>query len=149
MKESSRLFLFPDINVWVALSYDRHIHHVVALQWFEALAPTSRLFFCRLTQLGLLRLLSAVSVMGPDQAKSQQEAWKAYDLWLDDPRIEFLEEPGGLEPAFRGLTRSMQASPKDWADSYLAAFARVARLTVVTFDRAFQGKATDLVLLEV
>lgn len=86
--------------------------------------------------------------MGPDQAKSQQEAWKAYDLWLDDQRIEFLEEPGGLESVFRGLTRSKQASPKDWADSYLAAFAQSARLTIVTFDRAFQNKAKDLVLLE-
>lgn len=149
MKESSRLFLFPDINVWVALSYDRHVHHAAALRWFGALAPTSRLFFCRLTQLGLLRLLSAPAVMGPDQAKSQHEAWKAYDLWLDDPRIEFLDEPGGLESTFRGLTRSLQASPKDWADSYLAAFAQAARLTVVTFDRAFQSKAKDLVLLAV
>ena len=147
MTESSRLFLFPDINVWVALSYDRHVHHGAALQWFEALAPTSRLFFCRLTQLGLLRLLSAPAVMGPDQAKGQREAWKAYDDWLEDDRIGFLEEPGGLETAFRALTRSAQASPKDWADSYLAAFAQASRLTVVTFDRAFQNKAKDLVLL--
>ena len=148
MRESSRLFLFPDINVWVALSYDRHVHHFAALRWFEALAPTSRLFFCRLTQLGLLRLLSASAVMGPDHAKSQQEAWKAYDLWLDDQRVEFLDEPSGLETAFRALTRSAQASPKEWADSYLAAFAQAARLTVVTFDRAFQNKAKDLLLLE-
>ena len=147
MKESSRLFLFPDINVWVALSYDRHVHHIAALRWFEALAPTSRLFFCRLTQLGLLRLLSAPSVMGPDEAKSQQEAWKAYDLWLEDQRVEFLDEPSGLETTFRAMTRSVQASPKDWADSYLAAFAQAARLTVITFDRAFQNKAREVVLL--
>lgn len=148
MKESSRLFLFPDVNVWVALSYDRHVHHFAAFRWFGALAPTSRLFFCRLTQLGLLRLLSAPVVMGPDQAMSQQEAWKAYDSWLEDQRVEFLDEPSGLESAFRVLTRSLQASPKDWADSYLAAFAQASRLTVVTFDRAFQNKAKDLVLLE-
>ena len=86
--------------------------------------------------------------MGPDQAKSQQDAWKAYDRWLEDQRVEFLEEPGGLEVAFRGLTRSAQASPKDWADSYLVAFAEAARLTVITFDRAFQGKTKDLVLLK-
>jgi len=131
----------------VALSYDRHVHHIAALRWFEALAPTSRLFFCRLTQLGLLRLLSAGAVMGPDQAKSQQEAWKAYDLWLEDQRVEFLDEPSGLEPTFRAMTRSAKASPKDWADSYLAAFAQAARLTVITFDRAFQNKAKDVVLL--
>jgi len=148
MRESSKLFLFPDINVWVALTYERHVHHITAQNWFERLAPSARLFFCRLTQLGLLRLLSAPTVMGPDHAKSQQEAWKTYDAWLEDERVEFLHEPAGLETEFRALTQSPQASPKDWADSYLAAFAHVSRLTLVTFDRAFQNKAKDLLLLE-
>ena len=148
MTKSSRLFLFPDINVWVALTYDRHVHHVIARGWFEGLEPTARLFFCRLTQLGLLRLLSAEAVMGPDQVQSQQEAWKTYDRWLEDERVELLDEPGGLEAHFRGLTRSAHAAPKDWADSYLAAFALASRLTVVTFDRAFQNKAKELLLLK-
>lgn len=148
MRESSRLFLFPDINVWVALTYDRHVHHITAWKWFEGLAPSARLFFCRLTQLGLLRLLSAPAVMGVDQAKSQRDAWKAYDRWLEDDRVEFLDEPGGIETQFRALTQLPQASPKDWADSYLAAFAHTSRLTVVTFDRAFQSNAKDLLLLE-
>jgi uncharacterized protein len=149
MTESLRLFLFPDINVWVALTYDRHVHHVTARQWFEALAPMARLFFCRLTQLGLLRLLSAEAVMGPDQAKSQQEAWKAYDRWLQDGRIEFLDEPGGLETQFRALTRSPRASPKDWADSYLLAFASAADLRLVTFDQALRSKSPNSVLLRI
>ncbi len=149
MTKSSRLFLFPDINIWVALTYDRHVHHVVARRWFEGLEAAARLFFCRFTQLGLLRLLSAEAVMGPDQVKSQQEAWKAYDRWLEDERVEFLDEPAGLEARFRGLTRSPHAAPKDWADSYLAAFALSSRLTVVTFDRAFQNKAKELLLLRV
>ncbi len=132
----------------MALTYDRHVHHISARKWFEGLAPTARLFFCRLTQLGLLRLLSAPAVMGPDQAKSQQEAWNAYDHWLADERVEFLDEPSGLEGQFRTLTRSPHPSPKDWADSYLAAFAKASGLTVVTFDRAFQSRAKDLLLLE-
>ena len=148
MRKSSRLSLFPDINVWVALTYDRHVHHARASKWFDGLAPTASLFFCRLTQLGLLRLLSAPVVMGADGAKSQHEAWRAYDRWLEDERVEFLGEPGGLETEFRALTRSAQAAPKDWADSYLVAFAQASRLTVVTFDHAFQNKAKDLVLLE-
>lgn len=148
MTKSSRLFLFPDINVWIALTYDGHVHHLAARNWFEGLAPTAGLFFCRLTQLGLLRLLTAAAVMGPDQVKSQQEAWKTYDRWLEDERVELLDEPGGIETHFRALTRSPHASPKDWADSYLAAFAMASRLTVVTFDQAFRNKAKDLLLLE-
>ena len=108
----------------------------------------ARLFFCRLTQLGLLRLLSAAAVMGPDGAKSQQEAWKAYDSWLQDERIEFLDEPGELEIRFRAFTRSPQASPKDWADSYLLAFASAADLRMVSFDHALQQKGTDILLLQ-
>lgn len=147
MRKSSRLFLFPDINIWVALTYDRHVHHLHARTWFDRLEPSARLFFCRLTQLGLLRLLSAPAVMGPDEAMSQPAAWKAYDRWLEDERIEFLQEPGGLDIQFRGLTRLPYASPKDWADSYLAAFAETEHLTLVTFDRAFRGKLENLWLL--
>jgi toxin-antitoxin system PIN domain toxin len=147
MRESSTLFLFPDINVWVALTYDRHIHHRSARTWFEALPSSTRLFFCRITQLGLLRLLSAAAVMGPDRAMSQQDAWSTYDRWLEDERIDFLDEPNGLDAQFRALTQSPHASPKEWADSYLAAFALASRLTVVTFDRAFQKKARGALLL--
>jgi toxin-antitoxin system PIN domain toxin len=147
MKKSSRLFLFPDINVWVALTYERHVHHVVAGKWFEALAPTSSLFFCRITQLGFLRLLSLPAVMGADHAKTQEEAWRAYDQWLEDDRIELLDEPSGLETEFRAITRPGNISPKDWADSYLAAFARASRLNLVTFDRVLQAKSGDAVLL--
>ncbi len=148
MPKSSRLFLFPDINVWIALTYEGHIHHVSARDWFNGIAPTAHLFFCRFTQLGLLRLLTAETVMGRDEVMTQEEAWKAYDGWLQDERVEYLDEPAGLEGHFRGLTRSPHPAPKDWADSYLAAFAVASRLTVVTFDQAFQNKANELLLLK-
>jgi toxin-antitoxin system PIN domain toxin len=148
MKESSKLFLFPDINVWVALTYERHVHYSMAHRWFDPLPASARIFFCRLTQLGFLRLLTVSAVMGADEAKSQRDAWKVYDYWFEDERVGFLEEPDGLDNHFRLLTQSHQASPKDWADSYLAAFAHASRLTLVTFDRALQNKAKDLLLLE-
>ena len=85
---------------------------------------------------------------GSRPGKSQQEARKAYDRWLRDERIEFVEEPGGLEAQFRALTRSPHASPKDWADSYLLAFASVADLRLVTFDQALRQKGTNVLLLQ-
>lgn len=133
--------------MWIALTYQGHVHHVVARHWFEGLAPTSRLFFCRFTQLGLLRLLTSESVMRPDKAMTQREAWRAYDSWLGDERVEYLDEPAALEEQFRFMTRSPHPAPKDWADSYLAVFAATARLRVVTFDRGFEHKAKDLILL--
>ena len=146
MPRSTTSFLFPDINVWVALTYERHVHHVTARDWFEALDQDSRLSFCRFTQLGLLRLLTSEAVMG-DEVMNQQEAWGAYDRWLRDERVAFMDEPSGLEGRFRTLTRLRQAATKDWADSYLAAFAGEAQLTLVTFDRALRTKAKPLVLL--
>jgi toxin-antitoxin system PIN domain toxin len=148
MTKSSTLFHLPDINVWLALTYDRHVHHPSARRWFDHLAPRARLFFCRLTQLGLLRLLCSPAVMGSDLPKGQQEARKAYDRWLEDERIEFLEEPAELAPEFRALNRSAQASPKEWADSYLLAFAAAADLRLVTFDPALRQTGANLLLLE-
>ena len=86
--------------------------------------------------------------MGPDEVMAQAEAWTTYDRWLEDERVSFLDEPVEVEPAFRGLTQSRQAAPKDWADSYLAAIALAAQLTLVTFDRDFSSKTRQLILLK-
>jgi uncharacterized protein len=140
--------LFPDINVWVALTYEGHAHHRTAASWFATLKPDISLVFCRLTQLGLLRLLTTDAVMG-DEVMTQPQAWAAYDRWLQDPRVEFVDEPAEIEARFRALTRLRQPATKDWADSYLAAFAAVGQLTLVTFDRGLRAKAKPTVLLGV
>src|SRR6185503_15989400 len=138
--------LFPDINVWVALTYEGHVHHRTAATWFSTLKSDVSLVFCRLTQLGLLRLLTAEAVMG-DEVMTQLQAWAAYDRWLQDPRLEFVDEPAEIEARFRALTRLRQPATKDWADSYVAAFANAGQLTVVTFDRGLRGKAKLVMVL--
>jgi toxin-antitoxin system PIN domain toxin len=148
MQKSTTSFLFPDINVWIALTIERHVHHICATKWFESIGGSGRLFFCRFTQLGLLRLLTLEAVMGQNEVMAQAEAWKTYDRWLQDERVSFLDEPPEVEPAFRALTQSGQAAPKDWADSYLAAFAIAAQLILVTFDRGMATKVTKAVLLD-
>ncbi len=140
-------FLFPDINVWVALTHGRHVHHMIARDWFESLEADVRFCFCRFTQLGLLRLLTAEAVMG-DDVMNQVEAWAVYDRWLSDDRVDLVEESPSLERRFRALTRSRQATPKVWADAYLAAFAETSQMTLVTFDLAFRGKVKPLILFE-
>ena len=147
MPGSTTSFLFPDINVWVALAHTAHVHHEIARDWFNDLPVGVRFSFCRFTQLGLLRLLTAEAVMA-DEVLSQSEAWMVYDRWLEDPRVAFVEEPQALERRFRALTRSRRAAPKAWADAYLAAFADAAQFTLVTFDRGFRGKVGALMLLE-
>jgi uncharacterized protein len=143
---SSTTSLFPDINVWVALTYEGHVHHTTAAAWFAQLPLDVTLAFCRFTQLGLLRLLTTAAVMG-DEVMTQPEAWAAYDRWLQDPRVTLVDEPAEIEMPFRALTRRRQPATKDWADSFLAAFATVGQLTLVTFDRGLQVKAKPAILL--
>jgi toxin-antitoxin system PIN domain toxin len=138
--------LFPDINVWVALTYEGHAHHANAAEWFAMLSRDATFVFCRFTQLGLLRLLTAEAVMS-DEVMTQPQAWAAYDRWLKDPRVELVDEPAEIETRFRALTRLRQPATKDWADSYLAAFAAVGQLTLVTFDRGLRAKVKAAILL--
>ena len=79
---------------------------------------------------------------------SQSEAWKAYDRWIEDDRVSFLAEPPQLEEQFRAWSRMPHPAPKDWADSYLAAFAEASNLTLVTFDRALERRVAQAILLE-
>lgn len=139
-------FLFPDINVWVALTHAGHVHHDVASDWFSTLDDDTRLHFCRVTQLGFLRLLTAQAVMGSD-VLTQSEAWQAYDHWHRDHRVTFIDEPVGMDRRFRSLTRLKTASPKHWADAYLLALAETAQLTLVTFDQAFAARTKHVLLL--
>jgi len=139
--------LFPDVNVWLALTHRRHIHHRIAAEWFQERDEAT--FFCRLTQLGLLRLLTNEQVMGGD-VRNQIEAWEAYHRWFEDERVEFHGEPESaeFETHFREFSSRGHCSPKLWADAYLGAFARVSGLTLVTFDRAFKAMpAVDTAVL--
>jgi toxin-antitoxin system PIN domain toxin len=133
--------LFPDVNVWLALTHSRHIHHGIAGEWFLSLGGES-IFFCRFTQLGLLRLLTNEQVMGAE-VMGQRAAWRTYRRWFEDERVEFHREPESaeFERLFEASSSQPRPSPKLWADAYLAAFARSADLTLVTFDRALQRLA--------
>jgi len=123
-----------DVSVWVALTYDRHVDHAVVRRWFDSSADDC--FFCRISQLGLLRLLTNSSLMGGD-VQSQQQAWRVYDRTRRHPRVGFQIEPDGLEAQFRELTQSTHPRTKHWPDAYLAALALTADLRVVTLDKAF------------
>src|SRR5207302_5761793 len=48
---------FLDANVWLALIWSRHVHSERARLWFEQ-AGEEQFFFCRFTQVTVLRLLT-------------------------------------------------------------------------------------------
>ena len=133
-----RSLSFPDVNVWLALVAEDHVHHEAAKRWWEA-DDSERIAFIRLTQIGLLRLLTNAAVMG--NPRTMQEAWAAHDRLYSDDRVDFLHEPPGVEKRFRTYASEQSASPKLWADAWLLAFAEASGGTIVTFDRPLASRS--------
>ena len=126
----------PDINFWLALTFEVHAHHVRAKQVFDS-RPAEPFFFCRFTQQGFLRIASNATVFG-EEAVSLREGWHLYDRILSDSRVSLTDEPNDLEQYWRSYTNIDSPSPKFSSDAYLAAFALAGQLTLVTNDRAYK-----------
>ncbi|HEY1468056.1 MAG TPA: TA system VapC family ribonuclease toxin [Candidatus Acidoferrum sp.] len=136
---------FLDANVWLALLWNRHIHSEKARAWFERCSD-EKFFFCRITQITVLRLLTTPIIMGND-VKTMFESWALWDKVCADDRIELLAEPEAIEPEFRRFAALHSSSPKVWADAYLVAFATVAGLRLITFDRGLHSRGADVLVL--
>lgn len=129
------MICLPDVNVWIALTSDRHVHHPAAKSWLDG-ARDRQLVFCRITEMGFLRLLTNAAVMGEDVLTPQQ-AWTVYDTWRADERVFFLPEPAGFSAAWRRVSQWIAGGPNAWTDAYLATFAHAVSAGVTTFDRRF------------
>ena len=138
--------IFPDLNVWIALSLRSHDHHAIAWSWYKTLHRQEELAFCRMTQLGFLRLVTTQSVAG-DELVDQVGAWAAYDRWIGAGGATYIEEPFGIEIEFRFHADRTTPSPKEWGDSYLVAFASAASLPLVTFDKGLGQRYARSILL--
>jgi len=130
-----------DTNVWLAMTWDRHPHHLAASRWFES-ADVAAFLFCRLTMLGFLRLLTNAKVMGGSTA-TLSEALALYDQWRQDPRVELLFEPRGIEDQFRQAAAPFlpQSAPKAVADCYLVGIAATSSAQLVTLDCGLANSA--------
>jgi len=125
-----------DINVWLALTFEAHVHCRKATAWFDR-AGSESCAFCRFTQQGFLRLATNPKVF-KKEALTMARAWSCYDQFMADERVFFLKEPEGLEEAWRRNTHRRRHSHKVWSDAYLAAFAETAGFRLVTFDGGFK-----------
>jgi uncharacterized protein len=135
---------FPDVNVWFALAVADHPHHSIAVQWWND--HTALTGFSRLTQLGLLRLLTTASAM--DGAPlTNAAAWEVFDAFALDERVRMFPELPTVDESFRLLSSEAQSSPKVWADAYFAAYASANQASIITFDRGFQRFDIEQVIL--
>jgi toxin-antitoxin system PIN domain toxin len=139
-----------DSNVWLALVLSKHEFHLAARRWLGHQSTRAPALFCRSTQQSFLRLLTTQAVFAPYGIPplSNQSAWSIYEGFLADQRIQWAEEPSGVEPVWKRLAKVSKASPKLWMDAYLAAFTISGGYSLATTDKAFkQFKGLDLVLL--
>lgn len=136
-----------DVNVFLAAAVEDHPHHRVAKHWLDALTATDTAEFCRITQAAFLRLLTNETVL-KDNAVTNSDAVGIYSKFLQDARIRFQAEPEGFETLWLQYAAIGSKSPMIWTDAYLAAFARLAGMRLVTFDQGFSRyERLDLLVL--
>ena len=81
--------ILVDVGVWLAAVWGRHAHYQAASDWLNQQADD--LVFCRVTQMGLLRLLSNPAIMG-DDSLDRSQAWRLFDQLRSDERVLWSDE---------------------------------------------------------
>jgi len=134
----------PDINVWLALAVQEHPHHAAARDYWvmaqteltQAPGNDSKLWFCRTTMLGLVRLLCQPKVVGKG-ALTLEQAFALYQQFLAVPSVGLLPEAPGCDAALAAYVTARAMPPRLWTDAWLAAQAAIAGVRLVTFDKDF------------
>jgi toxin-antitoxin system PIN domain toxin len=124
----------PDVNVWLALAVQQHPHQDAALACWQG-GAAQRLWFCRVSMLGLVRRLTQPKLMALD-ARDAVSALAAHDRFAGLPGVGLYSEPIGCDTELRRLTAAGRPA-RLFTDAYLAAFATSANLRLVSFDRRF------------
>jgi uncharacterized protein len=144
LKKSADLL---DVNIWLALAVEAHIHHGRAqAYWVNEAAPL--VFFCRMTHLAFLRHLTNKTIMG-ENVLTPAEAWKIQKQFLSLPEVRMDSEPAGVDDRLEEFCKTGRISLNLWTDAYLAAFAHCGGYRLVTFDAGFSAfPGLDLLLLK-
>jgi toxin-antitoxin system PIN domain toxin len=127
--------LLPDVNVLVALVWERHIHHAAARRWYAGLAG-SRWATCSVTQTGFVRVSANPAAVV--DAVSVREAVALLAALVGQPSHRFLaDDRGFVDNPLVPHTRLV--GHRQVTDAHLVAIARAHGAQVATFD---QGMVT-------
>ena len=128
-----------DTNVWLAHTFSKHPHHQAAISAILDATNHEPAVICRATEQSLLRLITTPAVLKLySVALTNDEALGILDGLLAEPSVAFRDEPDGIATRWHQLARRRTSSPKVWMDAYLAAFAILAGLTLITLDADFK-----------
>ena len=133
----------PDLNVWLALVVAEHPHHAAARRYWDeqqampALGP--RVWFCRSTMLGLVRLLSQPKLMG-EGVLALADAHAIYQQLRQTEGVGFVGDAESADALLAAWLANHGEAPwpaRLWTDAWLAASAESAGLRLVSFDADF------------
>ena len=109
----SKRLILADVNIWLSTLVEQHPHHDIAVQWWqrEVIPNNEKVVFCRITQLGLLRLLTNEKVMG-SQRRTLEQAFSDYSQLLAQNIVDYADEPDGLEQKLKSYCHPRPPIPK-------------------------------------
>ncbi|MDP1532511.1 MAG: PIN domain-containing protein [Rubrivivax sp.] len=142
--------LTPDVNVLVAAFRADHPHHGVARGWLleqlAGLGEGGRLLLLPMVCASFVRLVTHARVF--DLPATAAESLDFIDALLAQPGCT-MQSLGPEWPAFAALCRGKRLAANLVQDAWIAAAARCAGATLVTFDRDFAAllEAHERVLL--
>jgi uncharacterized protein len=130
----------PDLNVWLALAVQEHPHHLIAREYWETVQnappPERNLWFCRVTMLGVVRLLCQPKVVGKG-ALNPSNAFALYQRFRSVPGVGLLPDPANCENTLLTMLGDQVLPARQWTDAYLAALAQSSGARLVSFDNDF------------
>mgnify|MGYP000016121385 CR=1 FL=1 len=130
-----------DTNVWLAAVFTTHPLHQVARDALQQATPAEPAVFCRASQLSFLRLASTPTLLKAYGAEglTNRDALVALNALQALRQVSVREEPRGTPALWHVMSALDSASPKVWMDAYLAAFAIVGGLRMLTLDQDFRN----------
>jgi toxin-antitoxin system PIN domain toxin len=126
----------PDLNVWLALIWPDHSHHLQAVHYWEQQAA-DQVLFCTVTALGLVRLVCQPKLMGT-AVRNAAEASALLEALCQQPGVRLARpEHNGWEVCHQ-LLRGGAIPARLCTDAHLAALAIANGWRLVSFDRDFE-----------
>jgi toxin-antitoxin system PIN domain toxin len=126
-----------DVNVFVALLAENHIHHQLVTEWFNA-SLSLQWAICPFTEAGFLRNATAPS---PGQI-TMSEATAVLARMAQHPGYHYLPISAEWHTLCSPFVRRLYGT-KQVTDAYLLGLAVLEGLTLVTLDKAVVHLAGD------
>ena len=130
-----------DVNVWLALSDETHVHHSRARRYWDE-ESGEQIAFTRVTMLGFVRLLTNRAAMN-NLPMSAPEAWQAYRAFRALPEViwigELDDDAHATDALLEGwLSDANGFSTLQWTDAHLASIAATFGCRLVSFDGGYR-----------